>query len=130
MIAGYKKGGDWILVAKSAAFGQLVRDILGTDSVHVAARKTGLSTNVLSQMRNDHVPGIRVLAQFMDGYGLSEKRRRALLDAAHDLREDVNPELMIAMACDMAGIGLEERLELLDRFRQLQHDRAAARSAA
>lgn len=125
-----RKGGEWILMAKSSRFGQIVRDVVGTDSLHVAARKTGLSANLISQMRNDHVPGPQVLAKFCQGYELSEKRRALVLEAAHELREDVNPEIFIALACDMAGLDTEARLTVLEHFRAVQGRQSQRRQAA
>ncbi len=122
-----QRGGERILVAStSPRFGQMIRDILGKDSLHAAARRTGLSANLISQLRNDHVPGSRVIAAFAEGYNLSEKRRLQLMEAAREIREDVNPELMLTMACELAGLDVEARLDLLDAFREAQYKKRSA----
>jgi predicted DsbA family dithiol-disulfide isomerase len=130
MFENYKKGGEFILVGKSHRFGQLVRDVIGTDSLHVAARKTGLNPNIISQMKNDHVPDAKKITQFVEGYDLNDRCAKELYDAGSELREDVSAETLLQMACSVAGLNTTQRLEILEAFRAARDAQESEQNAA
>ncbi len=114
----YRRGGGIRVVATSSEeFGRIVSDIMGADGLREASRKTGLSKTYIGEMREGLVPSTEAVGQFAVGYRLDADLARRLFEAARNVREDINPELLFQIACGAAGISTTDRLRLLDDYR-------------
>lgn len=100
----------------SARFGEIVREILGTDSFGQATIKTGISKAYLVEMARGKVPSVRYVQKLVDGYALPyEQTRKIMVAAGHEEPEDALSAVDMALrkVKDISDIDKEEILKLV-----------------